>query len=286
MLKKKEIFTAQAKESGKPAEIIEKMIVGRIRKFLDEVALLGQDFVKDPAIKVEKLVKDKGAKVVNFIRLDVGEGIEKKEEDFAAEVMSQIKGQYMSNDSSECSQKSPKLKRILLKLSGDSLSADQGFGINVESAQPIIDQIKTLTHQGIKIAIVIGGGNILRGSRVNFGDKIKRATTDSMGTIATMINALALRDMLISEGVAVEAFSAKGVDGLLRVASAHEFNQLLDAGKVLIFAGGTGNPFVTTDTTASLRAVEIGADALLKPTTVDGVYDKDPNKYPDAKRFD
>ncbi|ALB02051.1 elongation factor Ts [Francisella persica ATCC VR-331] len=90
--KEKEIFTAQSKESGKPAEIIEKMIVGRIRKFLDEVALLGQDFVKDPTIKVEKLVKDKGAKVVNFIRLDVGEGIEKKEEDFAAEVMSQIKG--------------------------------------------------------------------------------------------------------------------------------------------------------------------------------------------------
>ncbi|MDE4988392.1 elongation factor Ts, partial [Francisella tularensis subsp. holarctica] len=82
----------QAKESGNPAEIIEKMIVGRIRKFLDEVALLVQDFVKDPAIKVEKLVKDKGAKVVNLIRLDVGEGIEKKEEDFAAEVMSQIKG--------------------------------------------------------------------------------------------------------------------------------------------------------------------------------------------------
>ena len=90
--KEKEIFTAQAKASGKPVEIIEKMIVGRIRKFLDEVALLGQDFVKDPAIKVEKLVKDKGAKVVNFIRLDVGEGIEKREEDFAAEVMSQIKG--------------------------------------------------------------------------------------------------------------------------------------------------------------------------------------------------
>lgn len=192
----------------------------------------------------------------------------------------------MSNDSSECSQKSPKLKRILLKLSGESLSADQGFGINVESAQPIIDQIKTLTHQGIKIAIVIGGGNIFRGGKANFSDKIKRATTDSMGMIATMINALALRDMLISEGVAAEAFSARGVDGLLRVASAHEFNQLLDAGKVLIFAGGTGNPFVTTDTTASLRAVEIGADALLKATTVDGVYDKDPNKYPDAKRFD
>ena len=106
-----------------------------------------------------------------------------------------------------------------------------------------------------------------------------------MGMIATMINALALRDMLISEGVDTEVFSAKGIDGLLKVASAHEFNQAMDAGKVLVFAGGTGNPFVTTDTTASLRAVEIGADALFKATTVDGVYDKDPNKHSDAKRF-
>ncbi|MED7819634.1 MULTISPECIES: UMP kinase [unclassified Francisella] len=192
----------------------------------------------------------------------------------------------MSNDSLECSQKSPKLKRILLKLSGESLSADQGFGINVESAKPIIDQIKTLTKQGVELAIVVGGGNILRGGRANFGDKIRRATADSMGMIATMINALALRDMLISENVDAEVFSAKGVDGLLKVASAHEFNQSLAAGKVLVFAGGTGNPFVTTDTTASLRAVEIGADALLKATTVDGVYDKDPNKHSDAKRFE
>ncbi|MBK2028778.1 UMP kinase [Francisella noatunensis] len=192
----------------------------------------------------------------------------------------------MSNDSLECSQNAPKLKRVLLKLSGESLSADQGFGINVESAAPIINQIKTLVNSGVELAIVVGGGNILRGGRANFGDKIRRATADSMGMIATMINALALRDMLISEGVEAEAFSAKGIDGLLRVASAHEFNQELLKGKVLIFAGGTGNPFVTTDTTASLRAVEIGADALLKATTVDGVYDKDPNKYPDAKRFD
>lgn len=192
----------------------------------------------------------------------------------------------MSNDSSECSQKSPKLKRVLLKLSGESLSADQGFGINVDSAKPIINQIKTLANQGIEIAIVVGGGNILRGGRANFGDKIKRATADSMGMIATVINALALRDMLISENVEADVFSAKGVDGLLKVASAHEFNQSLAVGKVLIFAGGTGNPFVTTDTTASLRAVEIGADALLKATTVDGVYDKDPNRYSDAKRFE
>ncbi|AJI57802.1 UMP kinase [Francisella philomiragia] len=191
----------------------------------------------------------------------------------------------MSNDSLECSQKTPKLKRVLLKLSGESLSADQGFGINVESAAPIINQIKTLVSLGVELAIVVGGGNILRGGRADFGDKIRRFTADSMGMIATMINALALRDMLISEDVDAEIFSAKGVDGLLRVASAHEFNRELAKGTVLIFAAGTGNPFVTTDTTASLRAVEIGADALLKATTVDGVYDKDPNKYSDAKRF-
>lgn len=133
----------------------------------------------------------------------------------------------MSNDSLECSQKTPKLKRVLLKLSGESLSADQGFGINVESAAPIINQIKTLVSLGVELAIVVGGGNILRGGRADFGDKIRRFTADSMGMIATMINALALRDMLISEDVDAEIFSAKGVDGLLRVASAHEFNREL-----------------------------------------------------------
>jgi uridylate kinase len=107
-----------------------------------------------------------------------------------------------------------------------------------------------------------------------------------MGMIATMINALALRDMLISKNLDAEVFSAKGIDGLINVASAHEFNKALDAGKVIIFAGGTGNPFVTTDSTASLRAIEIGADALLKATTVDGVYDRDPNKHAGAKRYD
>lgn len=186
----------------------------------------------------------------------------------------------MSNNS-----KNPKFKRILLKLSGESLSASQGFGINVDAAQSIITQIKHLSESGVDVAIVIGGGNIVRGGRANFGDKIRRSTADTMGMIATMINALALRDMLISENLEVEVFSAKGVDGILNVASAHEFNIALDAGKVVIFAGGTSNPFITTDSTASLRAIEIGADALLKATTVDGVYDKDPNKHADAKRY-
>ncbi|MFC4892374.1 UMP kinase [Pseudofrancisella aestuarii] len=180
----------------------------------------------------------------------------------------------------------PKLKRILLKLSGESLAGNNGFGIDVFNAQAIISQIKKLVDMGVEIAIVIGGGNILRGGRANFGDRIRRSTADSMGMIATMINALALRDMLLSEGVEAEAFSARSIDSLIKSASAHEFNIALNEGKVVIFSGGTGNPFVTTDSAASLRAVEIGANALLKATTVDGVYDKDPNKYADAKRFD
>jgi len=127
----------------------------------------------------------------------------------------------MSSNTQDLFNNAPKLKRVLLKLSGESLSADQGFGISVDSAKSILTQIKTLVDSGIELAIVVGGGNILRGGRANFGDKIKRATADSMGMIATMINALALRDMLISEGVDTEVFSAKGIDGLLKVASAH-----------------------------------------------------------------
>lgn len=179
----------------------------------------------------------------------------------------------------------PKIKRVLLKLSGEFLSASCYSAVDVDNAAPIILQIKKLIDMGIEVAIVIGGGNIIRGGRSNFCDKIKRATADSMGIIATMINALAIRDMLDAEGVHAESFSSKGVDGLFRVSNAYEFNKILNSNKVLIFAGGTGNPFVTTDTAASLRAVEIGADVLLKATTVDGVYDKDPNKSNDAKKF-
>ena len=180
----------------------------------------------------------------------------------------------------------PKLKRVLLKLSGESLSNDNGFGINVFNAQDIVKQIKEINSSGVELAIVIGGGNILRGGRANFGNSIKRATADSMGMIATIINALALRDMLISEGVNAEAFSARGIDSLIKTANSFEFNKSLSNGNVVIFSGGTGNPFVTTDSAASLRAVEIGADAILKATTVDGVYNKDPNKFLDAERFD
>ena len=178
----------------------------------------------------------------------------------------------------------PKVKRVLIKLSGESLSTD-GNGIQVEAISDIIKDIKQVLALGVQIAIVIGGGNILRGGRTDFKQSIKRATADQMGMLATMINALALTDILNANGLKAQALSSRGIDGVLQTSNAKDASKFLCAGEIVVFAGGTGNPFVTTDTTASLRAAEIEADAILKATTVDGVYDKDPNKYKDAKKY-
>ena len=178
----------------------------------------------------------------------------------------------------------PKFKRILIKLSGESLSGT-GFGIQTKASQAIVDQVKQLVEMGVQVAIVIGGGNILRGGRVDFDGAIKRRTADAMGMMATMINALALRDILSFNQVPALALSSKSVEGCLLAANADIADEALNLGKVVIFSGGTGNPFVTTDTAASLRAIEIGADLILKATTVDGVYDKDPNRYSDAIKY-
>ena len=177
------------------------------------------------------------------------------------------------------------LKRVLIKLSGESLSTD-GFGIQVSAVQSIVSDIKEALSLGVQLAIVIGGGNILRGGRADFQNQIERSTADTMGMLATMINALALSDILSHAGIDNEVLSSRGMDGVLKCTNPKLAKRYLEDGKVVIFAGGTGNPFVTTDTTATLRAVEINADAILKVTTVDGVYDKDPNKYSDAFKFE
>ncbi|WHN65568.1 UMP kinase [Cysteiniphilum sp. QT6929] len=177
------------------------------------------------------------------------------------------------------------LKRVLIKLSGESLSTD-GFGIQVSAVQGIVNDIKEALSSGVQLAIVIGGGNILRGGRANFQNQIERSTADTMGMLATMINALALSDILTYAGIDNEVLSSRGIDGVLECTNPKRAKRYLNEGKVVIFAGGTGNPFVTTDTTATLRAIEIDADAILKVTTVDGVYDKDPNKHDDAVKFD
>ncbi len=177
-------------------------------------------------------------------------------------------------------------QRILLKLSGEILASSDGFGVDPQLALGVISQIAKLSKEGIQIAIVIGGGNFLRGGKVNFNNMINRVTADQMGMLATIMNALALRDMLISQSVNAEVLSSKAIDGVVSAAGAHESKKLLDSGHVVIFAGGTGNPFVTTDSTSSLRAAEIEADAVLKATTVDGVFDMDPHVNPNAKKYD
>lgn len=177
------------------------------------------------------------------------------------------------------------LKRVVIKLSGESLSSDDA-SIDIEAIEQILADITKALKLGLEVAIVIGGGNILRGGRACFGNKIERATSDHMGMLATMINALALQDILKQQGVEAVALSSRGIDGVLPTASTTMATALLAQKKVVIFAGGTGNPFVTTDSAASLRACEVKADALLKATMVDGIYDKDPNQFDNAQRFD
>ncbi|MCF6764416.1 UMP kinase [Thiotrichales bacterium 19S3-7] len=177
-------------------------------------------------------------------------------------------------------------KRILLKLSGEALAEKDAFGVSPKAVLSIANSIVQAIKSNVEVAVVVGGGNYIRGSQLDCGNVIDRATADQMGMLATMINALALRDGLLSLGQKVEVLSARSVDGVLETSNIQKARALLASGVVVIYAGGTGNPFVTTDSTASLRAIEIQADALLKATTVDGVYDKDPNVYPDAKRYD
>ena len=176
-------------------------------------------------------------------------------------------------------------RRVLLKLSGEALMGDLDYGIEPKVIQRIAAEIATAKKQGIEIAIVIGGGNIFRGAGLARAG-MDRVTGDYMGMLATVMNALAIQDALESLDVHARVMSALQVhevceDYIRRRAVRH-----LEKGRVVILAAGTGNPFFTTDTAASLRAIEIGADILLKATKVDGVYDSDPVSNPDARRFD
>jgi len=176
-------------------------------------------------------------------------------------------------------------RRVLLKLSGEALMGELDYGIEPAVIQRMAAEIATVRESGVEIAIVIGGGNIFRGSGLARAG-MDRVTGDYMGMLATVMNALAIQDALESRGVFARVMSALQVhevceDYIRRRAVRH-----LEKGRVVILAAGTGNPFFTTDTAASLRAIEIGADVLLKATKVDGVYDSDPLTNPDAKRYD
>jgi uridylate kinase len=175
-------------------------------------------------------------------------------------------------------------RRILLKLSGESLQGPQGFGIHGETIQAIARELKEVHGLGIEIAIMVGGGNIFRGARQK-GFEIDRATGDYMGMLATVINALALQDALEKEGVFTRVLSAIEMNQVSEPFIRRRAMRHLEKQRVVIFAAGTGNPYFSTDTAAALRAMEIKADVILKATRVDGIYDADPEKVPTAKRF-
>ncbi|MCT7375645.1 UMP kinase [Chelativorans salis] len=179
----------------------------------------------------------------------------------------------------------PLYRRVVLKASGEALMGEQGFGIDVSVVDRIAADIAAARALGVEVGVVIGGGNIFRGVAVasKGGDRV---TGDHMGMLATVINSLALRTSLNKIGVDAVVLSAIAMPELCESFSQRQATSYMNAGKVVIFAGGTGNPFFTTDSAAALRAAEIGADALFKGTQVDGVYSADPHKNKDAVRYE
>ncbi|MFC1908687.1 UMP kinase [Chloroflexota bacterium] len=177
-------------------------------------------------------------------------------------------------------------KRVLLKLSGEALDGGTGFGVDYTTLTKIARQIKRVREMGVDVAIVVGGGNIWRGARAE-KEGMDRVTADYAGMLATVINAMALQDVLEREGVDTRTQSAIGINQVCEPYIRRRAIRHIEKGRVVILASGTGNPYMTTDTAASLRAIEIGAEVLLMTkNNVDGIYSDDPLKKPDAKKFD
>ncbi len=180
--------------------------------------------------------------------------------------------------------KQPKYRRVLLKLSGEALGGQSGVGIDPEAVQDMAEQIREVRELGVQVVVVVGGGNIFRGLPGSERG-IERATGDYMGMLATVINALALQDALEKLGVATRVQSAITMAQIAEAFIRRRAVRHLEKGRVVIFGGGTGNPYFSTDTAAALRANEIGAEVILKATKVDGIYDSDPKKNPKARRY-
>lgn len=177
-----------------------------------------------------------------------------------------------------------KYKRILLKLSGESLMGSDNYGISTEMLNKYAKQIKEVSDLGVQIGIVIGGGNIYRGLKGE-GEGFDRVKGDQMGMLATVINGLAVQSALENIGVDTDVFTAIRMEPVAEFYSKDKAVKSLEQAKVVIFSGGTGNPYFTTDTASALRAIEIGANVVLKGTRVDGVYTADPEKDPKARRY-
>ncbi|MSP40374.1 MAG: UMP kinase [Deltaproteobacteria bacterium] len=179
----------------------------------------------------------------------------------------------------------PKYKRILLKVTGEIFAGAQNFGIDGKTVKAFAQEIKEVKEMGCELAMVVGGGNIFRGA-VASEIGMDRASADTMGMLATVINSLALQDALEHLGVSTRVLSAIEMRQVAEPYIRRRATRHLEKGRVVIFAGGTGNPYFTTDTTASLRAMEVGAEVILKATKVEGVFDADPKKFSDATKFE
>ncbi len=236
-------------------------------RFYSEVCLLEQSFIKDPDKKVLDIVNDAMARlgekiqVRRFARYHLGEGV--------------AKGKRSADQGMNDGE--PKYKRIILKVTGEIFAGPGNFGIDGKTVKAFAQEIKEVKEIGCELALVIGGGNIFRGA-VASEIGMDRASADTMGMLATVINSLALQDALEKSGVSTRVLSAIEMRQVAEPYIRRRATRHLEKGRVVIFAGGTGNPYFTTDTTASLRAMEIGAEVILKATKVEGVYDADPFK--------
>ena len=190
-------------------------------------------------------------------------------------------------ESTPTDQWKPAYKRVILKLSGEAFGQAGKTGLSLDETLKLSEQLARVIRMGAQVAVVVGGGNLIRGAQFSAGlSTIKQATADAMGMLATVMNGLALQDTLESLGVETRLMSAVPMDTVCEPYIRRRAVRHLEKGRVVILAGGTGNPFVTTDTAAALRGREIGADLLMKATKVDGVYDSDPDKNPYAERYD
>jgi uridylate kinase len=180
----------------------------------------------------------------------------------------------------------PKYKRVLLKVSGEALAGPEGFGLDTATLNYVAQEIKSVHDKGVEVAVVVGGGNFIRGDAFSQKGALDRSTADQMGMMGTVINGLALQAAIEKTGLPVRVQSAITVAQVAESFIVRRARRHLEKGRVVVFAAGTGNPFFTTDTAGVLRALEIQADVLMKATKVDGIYDRDPNKFPDAVKYE
>ncbi|MFL6229359.1 MAG: UMP kinase [Pyrinomonadaceae bacterium] len=190
----------------------------------------------------------------------------------------------MTAEAQPTSERAPVFRRILLKVSGEALMGAQNYGVDVEVARAVADEVKSVLALGVEVAIVVGGGNIFRGVSESAGD-MDRSAADYIGMLATIMNAVVLQDAMEKAGMHTRVLSALDIPEVAEQFIRRRAVRHLEKQRVVIFAAGTGNPYFTTDSAAALRALEIKADVILKATKVDGVYDSDPVKNPDAELF-